>query len=181
MTRSLIVCDVESTGLTPGIHVPIEIAVINTATGEELYIAPDVYPEAWAQLDPEAMRINRYFERRVYLSITDPEDERSRAEALADMLRGNTIAGSNPSFDRDMLAVWFARFDLTLTAHHRMLDLASFAAGILDLDHLPGLAEVCERVGLGTGPDHSAMVDARVTWQCFRGLREIRAGVRRPA
>ena len=176
--RIMIVVDIESTGLDPAIHVPIEIAAINTATGEELYIAPNVYPENWANADPAALAINRYFERRVFDHIGSTDAEHENAELLAQWLDGNTLAGSNPRFDLGMIAVWFTRFNLKPTAHHRLADLSAYAAGALSipLTELPGLSEVCALLGVtppiesGRLPDHTAMGDARATLDCFDAL-----------
>ena len=182
MTRQLIVCDVESTGLTPGRHVPIEIAAINTTTGEELYIAPYVEPSAWGRADPAALAINRYFERRVPDRIEIAPDELVKANTLAEWLSGNTLAGANPRFDHAMLDLFFARYEVdSWEPHHRLADLSAYAAGVLGIDpaELPGLSDVARIVGIGDAPDHTAMTDARVTWQCFKALAEIRAGVRR--
>jgi len=180
MSHRLIVCDVETTGLIQGVHVALEIAALDTATGEEMYIAPRVDPYAWQRADPVAMSINRYFERRVYEHIVPMSDEANLAHRLGEMLAGNTLGGSNPRFDLEMVRAFLDRHEVETEPHHRLADLSAYAAGVLDLDptELPGLAEVCRRVGLATAPDHTAMQDARVTWRCFKALREIRAGVR---
>lgn len=179
MTRHLIIVDTETSGLFPGIHVALEIAAINTHTGEELYIAPVVDAVCWRMAQPEALAINRYFERRVF-ERTEMDQEHARALTLAAWLEGNTLGGSNPRFDLAMLQEFLGRHEVDAEPHHRLADLSAYAAGVLGLDptEQPGLAEVARRCGLGDPPDHTAMTDARVTWQCFKALKEIRAGVR---
>lgn len=180
MTRHLIIVDCETTGLVPGIHVPIEIAALNTHTGEDLYIAPSVDPVCWGVAEPEALAINRYFERRVFDHVESMGAELEKAQRLGDWLHCNTLGGSNPRFDLAMLQDFLGRHEVDAEPHHRLADLSAFAAGVLGLDptEQPGLAEVARRCGLGDPPDHTAMTDARVTWQCFKALKEIRAGVR---
>lgn len=180
MTRHLIIVDTETSGLFPGIHVALEIAAINTHTGEELYIAPLWENNRRAVADPVAMSINRYFERRVFDHIEPMPDERAKALRLGEWLEGNTLGGSNPRFDLAMLQDFFGRHEVDTQPHHRLADLSAYAAGVLGLDptEQPGLAGVALRCGLGDPPDHTAMTDARVTWQCFKALKEIRAGVR---
>lgn len=185
--RHLIVVDCETTGLNHDRHVAIEIAAIDTVTGEELYIAPRVKLEAWIDADPVALSINKYFERRVF-ERTNIQDELAKAVRLADMLAGNTFGGSNPTFDVAMVGKYFRQLERTdpradgvvleLGHHHRLADLAAYAAGVLGLppNALPGLAAVQKALAVPDSPDHSALGDARVTAQCFSTLAQIAAG-----
>lgn len=168
--RQLVVVDLETTGLdTDTCHI-LEIAAVNVTTGREFYLAPFVPQSVFA--DPNsaiALSINRYFERRVFEgSDKSNRDAQARTFELREMLRGNTFAGSNPTFDFTLLR----RDYKDVEPHHRLADLAPYAAAALGIPptELPGLAKVCELLGVENTDPHSAMGDARATAECFRIL-----------
>lgn len=171
MPRQIVVVDTETTGLHED-AVILEVAAVNVETGEELYFAPHVDCQAFAEASGHAMQINRYFERGVFedeLTLWATQDHYSKLE---DMLEGNTFAGSNPTFDSTRLPignVW----------HHRLLDLSAFAAGVLGVHpgELPGAHAVCELLGVVNEEEHSALGDARAAAECFRRLMAMSEGL----
>lgn len=168
MTRQIIVCDVESTGLGPNVSI-LEVAAINLETEAELRFVPFTPMSALSSAEPEALAINRFFERRLFSEMMDAETTKNVYNWLKDMLDGNVLAGSNPKFDAGLL-------EKVLGAspwHHRTPDLATYAAGVLGLplDDLPGMAKVCELLGVVNEEPHSALGDARATAECFRKLQ----------
>lgn len=169
MTRELIVVDVETTGLDPARHVVLEVAAVNVHSGQELHFAPRVEPGALEAADPNALRLNRYFERGVFEMVLRADVEDEAWVELATMLDGNTLAGSNPTFDSAMLSV---SGRVPECWHHRLADLAAYAAPALGLepDALPGLEAVCAALGVVNAEPHSALGDARATAECFRRL-----------
>lgn len=167
MPRTLIVVDVETTGLdTVNDHI-LEVAAINTETGAEFRFVPHIDEDVLGNANPYALSINRYYERRVF------DDELNRAETnaafrnLRELLDGNTLGGSNPRFDAAMLARHIGE-----PWHHRLADLSAYAAGALGIepDEMPGLDEVCELLGVTNDEPHSALGDARATAHCFTEL-----------
>ena len=176
MAREIVVVDCESTGLHDE-AVIVELAAINLRTGEELLIVPEVSQEALGKAQPEAIRLNRYYERGLFKETTPSFLEYD----LRDWLRGNTLAGSNPAFDANLLAhhdvsgVYGRADPLGPVWHHRLLDLSAYAAGVLGLPptELPGLHKVCELVGVENEGEHTALGDARATAECFRRLMAI--------
>lgn len=175
MSRSLVVVDVETTGLDVEKHIVLEVAAINVSTGEEFYFVPWVRNSELSQAEPEALSINRYYERRVYVNMLSPRGASEAWRKVASMLNGNTLGGSNPTFDASMIGKRFDNYKLRHGWHHRLADLAAYAAGKLDLppDELPGLAKVCELLGITNESEHSALGDARATAECFRKLQQI--------
>lgn len=185
MTRQLVVCDVETTGLTPGLHLPIEVAAVNVASGEELHFVPKVPKGTFDNAADEALQINRYFERGLYKLRPSSWVVTDNAYGdLWEMLSGNTLGGSNPAFDAAMLTAGFAaaRENSARTFapfmrepwHHRLADLAAYAGPALLLapNELVGLAQICERLGVKNEDEHTALGDARATAKCFRILTE---------
>jgi DNA polymerase III subunit epsilon len=177
VSRRVIVVDVESSGLSQGAAI-LEVAAIDMTTGRELYFVPHVHRAALMGADPEALAINRYFERRVPAEMLSECETAAKYQELMDMLGGNTLAGSNPTFDAALIrqqragSVVSGTFAIGEVWHHRLADLSAFAAGTLGLPlgELPGLAKVCELLDVKNEGEHSALGDARATAECFRKL-----------
>ncbi len=179
MTRHVIVVDCETTGLDPAHHQTVEVSWWDLTTDERGYFIPqhDV-SDALANADVAALRLNRYIDR----IAGEPQGQIEDVARLAEVLSGNTLAGSNPAFDSAFLTAMFeegflGKYVGTPAWHHRLWDLAAYAAGVLGLDHLPGLAEVCELLDLSARPAHSADADVTATGLAFLELFR-RAGLR---
>lgn len=191
MPRQIIVVDVESTGLGKG-AVILEVAALNLDTGEEIYFVPYVTQDQLGTAEPDAMRINRYYERGVYTKMLYPEVTLKRYEQLRKMLDGNTFAASNPTFDTRLISAtrWVDAGEYVSFGsrayekpfgqpwHYRLLDLSAYAAGVLALHpgELPGAHKVCELLGVENEEEHSALGDARATAECFRRLMAMNEG-----
>lgn len=81
-----------------------------------------------------------------------------------------TLLGSNPRFDARMLEKVFRKIGREIEpCHYRLLDIAAYAMGVLGLDYPPGLAEICERLGVEPG-DHSAEADVTATGVAYLKL-----------
>lgn len=170
MIRHMIVVDVETNGLDFARHEAVEVAWWNLATDERGQFIPrhDV-AKVLAAADVKALQVNRYIDR-----IADQRTDRDHTpafDALLAVLRHHTLAGSNPAFDARMLMkLYIGRSSLTPPPwHHRLWDLSAYAAGVLGLDELPGLARVCELLNI-PAPDHTAAGDVTATGRCFRAL-----------
>lgn len=170
MSRNVIVCDVESTGLDMNTSMAVEVSYWNLDTDECGTFIP---PHSIVDAHPDALAINRYHER---IAGKPVDRDYALAEVLHRQLRGQILAGSNPSFDAHMLRRLFTDGGFTSVApwHHRMLDLSPYAAGVLELDprELLGLAKVCDALGVPAIPDHSAQGDVTATGLCFKVLFE---------
>lgn len=172
--RQLIVVDLETTSLDMETCSILEVAAVNVTTGEEFAFAPYISDEALHAADPEALAVNRYYERRVFAEMVSSENtSRIRFQTLSGFLGRNTFAGSNPGFDSSIL-----RRHPMITGgwHHRLADISPLTAGALGLDptDLPGLAKCCELLGVLNTEPHSALGDARATADCFRAIAKLR-------
>lgn len=176
MSRDLIVVDLETTGLDPAIHRILEVAAINTSTGEVIHFVPDIDPADLGIADGYAMQTNRYYERGAWKHKLSHEASCEQYERLSDMLRGNTFAGSNPRFDANFLTRSWSSFFDPEPWHHRLADLAAYAAGALGIapNELVGLGAICARLDVNPGVAHSALDDAKATAECFRQLTRMK-------
>jgi DNA polymerase-3 subunit epsilon len=169
--RSAVVVDVESSGLREGYDVAVEVGWLDMSTGESGCFVPVHDPE-WVLNygDPRALEINGYRERL----IDAPQDGDERGfQELSRRLRGNTMCGSNPTFDWEMLR---RRYGHRIRRHHRMIDLAAYAAGIMNtpITRLDGLEAICTRLGVYNNAPHTAMGDVVATGRCFEALAAMR-------
>lgn len=173
--RQIIVVDVETSGLDPAKHVTVEVAWWNLSTDDRGAFVPihDV-PNTLATADIQALQVNRYVDR---LATAEQDEKHIAAQQLWDTLSGNTLAGSNPAFDAAFLTRMFTKSKRSYRAHapwhHRLLDLSSYAAGVLGmpLSALPGLSTVCAELGIEHRDAHTAAGDVAATVACFRRLR----------
>lgn len=175
MTRNLVVCDVETNGLDLEKHQVVEVAWWNLTTNERDTFVP--YHNVHMVLhDAEiaALRVNRYLDR-----IVDRVPERAgtmpELAALYLQLADATMIGSNPAFDAGMLSKLFrAHYTAARNPtpwHYRLWDVSAYAAGVLDLDELPGLHRICDLLDIEPG-DHTAEGDVTATGLCFQELRK---------
>lgn len=161
----VIVVDTETTGLDPSKHIAVEVAWWNLSTNERgVFVPPHNVGWVLRHGDPTALEINQYRER----IVNSPQDFSGRcAEALEDQLENNTMAGANPEFDDA-----FLRKIILMKRHHRLWPIGAYAAGKLNLDYIPGLTDVCARLGIAA-PDHSAAGDVTATGQALLALRAM--------
>ena len=176
MSRDLIVVDVETTGLNYTIHKIIEVAAINTRTGEVIAFCPAIDALNLGNADGGALQVNRYYERGAWRHRLTGEATNAQYKKLSEMLEGNTFGGCNPTFDAEFLTEASRQHLSTRPWHHRLADLSAFAGGALGIppNELVGLADICERLGVDPGMSHSALDDAKATAECFERLTVIR-------
>lgn len=185
----LIVVDCETTGLDVSRHVVIEVAAVNVRTGEFLTFVPMFDKRDLREASPEALAVNRYFERRVFRDMLSDAETRAAYERLWEMLRGNTFAGANARFDALMLSHAYGRLSGRWSGglavyepveepwRYRLLDVGSYAAGVLgeNPSEVWSLNRVCEAVGVTRGEQHTAVADAQDAAQCLRRLYALAA------
>jgi DNA polymerase-3 subunit epsilon len=158
----VIVVDVETTGLQRRHDLVVEVAWWNLTTAERGHFIPAHDIDHALDIGSSvALKMNDYQERIMVL----PQDlEGIEAQQLETQLKNNTLAGSNPSFD----AAFLERI-IFPSWHHRLWDLGAYAAGRLNLNYIPGLADVCSRLGVNA-PDHTAVNDVTATGTCLLEL-----------
>lgn len=194
MSRSLVVVDCETSALQPSRRevrgilantpadipygVVTEVAWWNLDTDERGVFVPH-HNVQWVRAygEAKALSISGYLDR-----LVDAEQDHHGADTkvLHAQLSGNTMAGSNPSFDTRFLGPLFQSVpDLGGDPepwHHRLFDLAAYAAGVMGVDprEMTGLAGICERLEVAT-PDHTAAGDVQATGECIKALMDRHA------
>lgn len=172
--RQFVVVDLESNGLDFDKHTAVEVAWWNLNTGEQGCFVPvhDV-STVLANASIKALQINRYVDR---LADAEQDVEGLQLLRLAEVLRGNTMVGSNPAFDSAMLRKLMP--DRKPTWHYRLLDIGAYAAGVLALPPergVPGLWETCQLLNVELREDvaHTAMGDVIATGECLVKLQSL--------
>lgn len=166
MSAELVHIDVETTGLDITKHDICEVAWAvgkgPVKTGKVLFNAKNA--------DPEAMEINKFYEREGSLQPLDYED------LLLD-LHNATLVGMNIAFD-----VMFLRKLLGYEPwHYRKLDIESYAMATIGLTKLPSSKDI-QRLLIDEGytldyeSDHSAKGDVLSQREVFGILYEISTG-----
>jgi DNA polymerase-3 subunit epsilon len=173
-----IVVDTETNGLDFARHEVVEVAWFNMDTGEsDSFIPPHNVNFVLGNADPYALKINGYLDRIAFA----PQDiSWTKYRQFVAQMNGNTLAGSNPTFDARMLEKLGERAEIQGCPkpkwHHRLFDLSSYAKGLLKTDDLPGLATVCKMLGVENMQEHSAWADVQATVECFKILKELENG-----
>jgi len=189
--------DLETGGLDPTLHPITEVGLViesyeyadhmdRPARIEEVTFS---LPFDTTACSPEALDIQRYYERRG-LNDYPPQWTAGRAAGfLHEVLDGAHLVGKNPSFDAGFVETLCRSFGLTPTWHHRLVDVGALYWGyhnglyrhylgtvedlpreIITLDDPPNSAKVAELSGIALPEDtrHAALVDASWAYRVFR-------------
>lgn len=173
---TLVYLDTETTGLDATRHDVIEVAW--AVDGGPIRSA--LLPHTLQNASPEALAINGYWERGLDDQLCVAQaDFRAHAwhRDLLNDLTGATLVGSNPAFDARFLRAKFGYEPW----HHRLFDVATYAAGVLGWDGPRGLKDVRDALhhhGFEIpAPDHTAAGDVATVRACHLALRQIRQDV----
>lgn len=163
---TLVFLDTETTGLDPDRHEIWELAYAI----DDGDIHSGIVYHSTRYADPKALSMNGYHDRLYPHTFTDMQALEIGARFALD---GATIVAANPAFDAAFLR---ARWGVT-PWHHRLWDIEAYAAGVLGLDKVEGLAGVATTLrDLGHDipePDHTAAGDVATLRASFYALRWI--------
>lgn len=162
MTGPLIFLDTETTGLDPDLHEVWEVAFAL----ERGRITTFLLPHDLATADPDALRLNGYWDRFDQASVDPAADLQ-----LKRILAGATIVGANAPFDAAFLrARWGAA-----PWHYRLVEVESMALGLLGYDRPKGLNHIADDLrdaGYSVPvPDHTAAGDVATLRAVYESLR----------
>lgn len=160
---TLVFIDTETTGLDPDRHEIWELAF--AIDDGPIHSGP--VPHSLRHADPFALDLNGYHSRFVDARPGAIEPQCRRA------LTGATLVAANPAFDAAFLR---ARWGET-PWHYRLWDVEAYAAGVLGMHTLTGLAGVADALrSLGhdiPDPNHTAAADVATLQATFYALHSI--------
>ncbi|MCS7219736.1 MAG: exonuclease domain-containing protein [Anaerolineae bacterium] len=158
------VIDVEKTGLDPAlVHRLCEIAVVRGADGQELAtFSQRVNPER--PVDPGARAVHRISDAELWAAPRFAEI----APAVRKLMEGAVLVAHHALFDLSFLAVEWRRLRWPAPATP-VVDTLLLTRRWLRLPH-NGLGFVANVMGIRAQNAHSALGDARITWQVLNAL-----------
>jgi DNA polymerase III epsilon subunit family exonuclease len=166
--------DVETTGLNLFKHEIIEIGCVLTMPDLtvieefELKIKPELIEDA----DPVSLKINHYNEADWGLAYSLEKAMKIFSKKVKDCI----MVGHNVAFDVGFLEAAFDQNKIKNPMHYHRLDTISIAWAKLhndpDLEHF-SLREMCLHFGIKNEQAHSALPDARATFELYKKLMEL--------
>ncbi len=172
--HNLAFIDLETTGLNVLTHEIIEIGCVLTTPGFEVIeeFELKIKPERIEDADPVSLKINRYDPKDWVFAYTLDEAMKIFIKKVKDCI----MVGHNVSFDAGFLEHAFSKTKLENSMHYHKLDTISIAWAKLhrepDLEHF-SLREMCIRFGIRNETAHTALSDARATFQLYKKLMEL--------
>lgn len=152
--RGIAFVDLETTGLSVHLHEPWEIALLIDDVILEWQLPVDL-----SFASPEALVINRYYERAKPELCQDPVEV---AAQVAELTSGRVLASCGIDFDAGMLEFLLNSCGMAPAWHHNLLDVTSYAAGALGLEPPWNGKIVSDLLGLPDQKDdekHTARAD----------------------
>lgn len=161
--------DLETSGLISanGYHEILEAAwAVETQP-----IRSIILPHTLKNASPEALKINRYYERGL-----DDRSKWATEEDIAEFreaLKGKTLAGFNIRFDATFLNQYFGEE----LFNYRLLDVESYVAGVFRLDGPvggKGSVELLRNLGyVISWPDHTAAADVEAVRDTYFAAQDV--------
>lgn len=173
-TAPLAFLDLEMTGLEPGKHEIVEIAVVLVSQpGLDVLEEWDtkVMPQHLDQADPVSLQMIGYSDANWKGAVTLQE----AMEQFTKKTDGHIIAGWNCAYDWAFLELAMHATNTKTRIHKRILDCMSFAYGKLYPKHelsAMGLAATAKRLGIPQDHHHQALADAKMTYLVYKALVE---------
>jgi len=169
--HNLAFIDIETTGLNMIEHEIIEIGGV--IVDQKLNILEEfelkIKPEHIENADKTALKINHYNKKDWEVGYT----LKDAFEIFSEKVKDCIMVGQNVAFDSSFIEYSLAKLKSPNTMHYHKLDTISVAWAKLhrepDLDHF-SLREMCKKFGIENKNPHSALSDARATFELYKKL-----------
>ena len=181
-SHTLAFIDLETTGFDPEQNEIIEIGLVlveqslDSKEGIKLNVLEEfetkVKPTHIETADPVSLNISHY-NPADWIFAADIKDA---MRVLAEKTVNATMVGHNVAFDSSFLEVNFSRTGIKNTMHYHRIDTISIAFAKLyrneDVEKL-SLRSLCEYLNVKNAKAHSALSDARATFEVFEKLMKL--------
>lgn len=166
--------DIETTGLNLLKHEIIEVGCVLTTP--ELKVIEEfelkIKPERIEDADPVALKVNHYNS-----ALWEPAYSLKKAiKVISEKVKDCIMVGHNVAFDAGFLEYAFNKTEIPNTMHYHKIDTISVAWAKLhrepDLEHF-SLRELCVRFDIKNAHAHTALSDARATFELYKKLMEL--------
>jgi len=172
--HNLAFIDIETTGLDVLRHEILEIGCVITDHKRKVLLEFEIkiQPEHVENADPMAIKVNHFRDRDWSEAIPLDDALKIFAEKTKDCI----MVGQNVAFDSGFLEYNFNKLKMKNTLFYHRLDTISIAWAKLnhktDIDHY-SLRELCKYFGIKNEHPHSALSDARATYELYEKLMAI--------
>ncbi len=178
-THNLAFIDVETTGLNPDLHEIIDLGLVlarqvpQEGKGPALELIGEyeykIIPERVFNADPESLKINGYAPE----NWKNAKPLKEALEDFAEKTRGASFVAHNVAFDLAFVNRAFEYAGVKNLMHYHKIDTISLA--FAKLYHDPkvekfSLRFLCEYFGIKNENAHTALSDARATFEVYQKL-----------
>jgi len=166
--------DIETTGLSVIEHEIIEIGCVITdhklKVKEEFEIK--IKPKNIGNADPVALKVNHYNEKE----WENAYEIKDALKIFSKNVKDCIMVGQNVAFDSSFLEYNLEKNNFKKTMHYHRLDTISMAWAKFhndkDFEHF-SLREMCKYFGIKNENPHSALSDARATYELYKKLMSL--------
>ncbi|MEI8270948.1 MAG: 3'-5' exonuclease, partial [bacterium] len=122
--------------------------------------------------DPVALKVNHYNE----LDWRDAYDLKDALKIFSKKVKDCIMVGQNVAFDASFLEYNFDKNNIKNSLHYHRLDTISIAwslfHGDVNFEHF-SLREMCKYFDIRNENPHSALSDAKATYELYKKLMEL--------
>ena len=166
--------DIETTGLNLLSQEIIEIGCVLATESLEVIeeFELKIKPEHIENADPVALKVNHYDPS----GWKDAQSLKAVMKIFSEKVKDCIMVGHNVAFDAGFLEYAFNKTNIQNTMHYHKFDTVSIAWAKMhkdpELEHF-SLRELCVRFGIKNERAHSALPDARATYELYKKLMSL--------